>query len=104
MQYIDIDKSNIPYKFDMSINSKTYTFFINYSAEYDYFTVDLYRNDTLIVAGEKIVYGRALFLSCQHLDVPKAPILPYDISGREAKVTWDNFNETVFLWLVSEDG
>lgn len=104
MQFIDIEKENIPYEFDTTIGGKAYTFHINYNAEYDYFTIDLYRNGELIVDGEKIVYGRPLFFSCTHLDVPAEPILPYDMAGIETQVTWDNLNNTVFLWLVSTDG
>lgn len=104
LEYIEIDKDSIPYEFDMAINGKTYTFVINYNAEFDFFTVDLYRNGTSIVSGEKIVYGRTLFHSCKHLDVPSTLILPYDLAGNETRVTWDNLNETVFLWLVSTNG
>lgn len=104
MQYIEIEKANIPYEFDITFNNKTYTFLINYNAEHDYFTIDLYRNGGLIVAGEKIVYGRVLFSSCFHLDVPQVAILPYDIAGKETRVSWSNFNETVYLWLVIIDG
>lgn len=104
MEYIEIEKDLIPYEFDISIGGKTFTFVINYNAEFDYFTVDLYRNGELVVAGEKIVYGRPLFSSSQHLDVPTIPIFPYDLAENETRVTWDNLNETVFLWLVTEDG
>jgi hypothetical protein len=104
MEYVEIEKDLIPYEFDIVIGGKTYTFLLNYNAEYGFFTVDLHRNGNLIVAGEKIVYGRPLFFSCRHLEIPTIPILPYDMSGNEAQVTWDNLNETVFLWLVSADG
>jgi hypothetical protein len=104
MQHIEIEKINIPYGFDIVLEGKTYTFLINYNAEYDYFTVDLYSNGTLIVAGEKIVYGRVLFSSCFHLAVPQVAILPYDVAEKETKVSWENLNETVFLWLVIADG
>lgn len=104
MQYIEIDKNNIPYEFDITLGGKTYTFLINYNSEYDFFTVDLLSNGILVVAGEKIVYGRVLFSSCFHLDVPQVAILPYDIAEKETMVNWDNLNETVFLWLVIADG
>jgi len=104
MEYIEIEKDLIPYEFDITIAGKTFTFVVNYNAEKDSFTVDLYRNEQPIVLGEKIVYGRQLFTSQQYADIPDVPILPYDPSEKENRVTWENLNETVFLWLVSEDG
>lgn len=104
MEYIEIEKDLIPYRFDIAIESKTYTFEVQYNAENDYFTVDLYRNGQLVIAGVKIVYGRPLFVAHRYLDVPLAQIVPLDLSGQTDRVTWDNLNETVFLWLVSNDG
>jgi len=98
-KFINIRKDLIPYNFDITLNGKTFTFVIKYNARHDFFTVDLLRNDELIVPGEKIVYGRVLFLNQQHLDVPTVPIIPYDRSLNEDRVTWDNLNETVFLWI-----
>ncbi len=104
MEYIAIEKDLIPYRFDIAIEGKTYTFEIHYNAENDYFTVDLYRNGQLVIAGVKIVYGRPLFAAHMHLDVLPVQIVPLDLSGQTERVTWDNLNETVFLWLVNEYG
>ena len=98
-KYVPIHKELIPYKFDIALGGRTFTFGMRYNASHDFFTIDLYRDETLVVAGEKIVYGRILFLNQQHLDVPREPIVPYDLSLNESRVTWGNLNETVFLWL-----
>ena len=98
-QYIPIQKDLIPYTFDITLGGKTFTFDIKYNAMQDFFTVDLLRNDEHIVIGERIVYGRVLFLNQQHLDVPTVAIIPYDLSMNEDRVTWDNLSVTVFLWL-----
>jgi len=98
-QYIPIDKSLIPYTFDITLAERTFTIDIHYNAMRDFFTIDLYRDDMLIVVGEKIVYGRTLFLNQQHLDVPTVPVIPYDLSLAAERVTWENLNSTVFLWL-----
>lgn len=103
MQYIEIEKKLIPYEFDITIAGKTFTFGIYYNAEKDFFTIDLCRNGEPVVIGEKIVYGRQLFASHAYADIPDVPIFPYDLSEKENRVTWENLNETVFLWLVSED-
>lgn len=104
MEYIAIEKDLIPYRFDIAIGGKTFTFEIHYNAEHDFFTVDLYRNEQLIAAGIKVVYGRPLFWGLEYLDVPQVPIIPLDLSGQADRVSWDNLNETVFLWLVKDDG
>lgn len=104
MEYIEIEKDLIPYRFNIAITGKTFTFEIHYNAEHDYFTVDLYRNDVLIVAGVKIVYGRPLFAANKYLDVPQALIIPLDLSAQATRVSWQNLNETVFLWLVNDYG
>lgn len=98
-QYIEIDKSLIPYNFDITIADQTFTLLINYNAMRDFFTIDLYKNGILIVFGQRVVYGVPLFLNNQHLQVPIIPITPYDLALNENRVTWDNFNNTVFLWL-----
>ena len=103
MDYIEIEKDLIPYQFDIAIGGQSYTFEVGYNAENDYFTIDLYRNDQLVIAGVKICYGRPLFAANMYLDIPQVPIVPLDLSGQEQRVTWDNLNETVFLWLVTDD-
>lgn len=100
LEYIPIDKSIIPYSFNIKLGEKTFVFSVNYNAEHDFFAVDLYRDDTLIVAGEKIVYGRVMFENQQYDDIPRVPILPYDLAQNGERVTWSNLNETVFLWLI----
>jgi len=106
-KFIAIDKELVPYRFEITLAGHTFGFEIRYNAMRDFFTVDLYRGDNLIVTGEKVVYGRSLFLNQQHLDVPTVPIIPYDLSLAANRVTWENLNNTVFLWLLKgglEDG
>ena len=103
MNYIEIDKNMIPYRFDMTIRGETYTFQVNYNATHDFFTIDLYKNDEVIVLGEKVVYGKPLFFTSQHKDVPKVTIIPYDISENTDKITFENLNEDVFLFLVGDE-
>ena len=101
MRYIEIDKELIPYKFEISLADELFTFEVNYNEEFDYFTINLYKNDEVLVLGEKVVYGRPLFLTC--LDKPKIDILPYDVTGTIERVTFENMNEEVFLFLVGDD-
>jgi hypothetical protein len=104
MKYMDIDKTSIPYEFQMDIAEDEFTFVIDYNKRFDFFTMDLYKNDILIIKGEKIVYGRALFGSYPDDSViPEWPIIPFDEAGKETRVGWDQLNETVFLFLGDPD-
>lgn len=103
MMIIDINKNLIPYAFDIELD-KVYTLTIQYNKEYDFFTVDLSLDDKMVVEGDKIVYGRALFSHLRHLDIPSIPIVPLEIADSETRVTWDNLGEKVFLYLGDTDG
>lgn len=103
MKYININKNLIPYRFEILIENETFEFTVNYNELYDYFTIDLYRNNTPIVLGEKLVYKKPLFMSCFHKDIPKVLIVPYDISGKTDRITFENMNEQVFLYLLEDD-
>lgn len=100
MLYIDIDKEDIPYQFDMDIKDEEFTFHIHYNERFDYFTVDLYKDGEVVAMGDKIVYGRALFAAYpDDAKLPQYPITPIDLGGLEKRVGWDNFMESVFLYI-----
>lgn len=96
---IDINKNLIPYRFSLEL----YEFTIRYNKEHDFFTVDLSLDDKIIVQGEKIVYGKALFSHLQHLNIPQEIIIPLEIADKIDRITFDNFNESVFLYLGDAD-
>lgn len=102
MNYININKDLIPYTFDITLEGETYTFRINYNNVGDFFTVDLMREGEVIVLGEKLVYAKPLFLTAGHRDIPRVDILPFDLSGGVSRITFENLNESVFLYLVGE--
>lgn len=64
--------------------------------------MDLLKNGKIIVAGEKIVYAKPLFLTSRHKDVPKIDIIPYDLSEKAKRVSFENLNEQVFLFMVGD--
>ncbi|MFT9496383.1 phage baseplate plug family protein [Anaerosolibacter sp.] len=104
MDYIDIDKAAIPYKFDIQISGVTYTIEIHYNAEYDFFTIDLYRGTDVLVLGEKLVYGKPLFETIRDKRFPDKIILPTDPSEQSTRITYENLGESVFLFLIDREG
>lgn len=98
MDKIKINKKMAPYSFQIALTGAVYTFRIDYNAYADMFTVSLYKDGELICSGEPIMYGVPLFSDIYMAEVfPAITVVPWDESGREDKVTWDNFEETVFL-------
>lgn len=101
-EYIEIDKELIPYEFEIELDSAVFKLDVRYNDKYDFFTVDLYKDDVLIVAGEKLVYGQKLFESTYDAAThPPHDIVPLDPSNIENAVTWDNFGVTVFLCILN---
>ncbi|MNS83057.1 hypothetical protein D3C72_1168290 [compost metagenome] len=103
MEYIEIEKELIPYRFDISIADEMFTFEVQYNADYDFFTLDLEKNGEVLAVGEKLVYGLPLFYDVIDNRFPAIPIVPYDESDRTQVVTWETLSESVFLFLIEED-
>lgn len=103
MQYIHLIKDALPYKCDIQLEGETFTFTFYYNAEYDYFTVDLAKGDDVILYGDKIVYGKPLFSTFNHIEKPKLDIIPFDKGNKETRVTYENIGDSVFLYVVGEE-
>lgn len=97
---LPIYKEQIPYQFEYEHNGAIFTFEVHYNTEHDFFTTDLYKNDELIAYGEKLVYGQQLFKSLNDDTLPK--LIPLDESGNTDKITYDNFQKTVFLKVIED--
>ena len=94
VEYIDIDVSKVPYSFSIKLTDKTYTFTVKYNEVGKFFTVDL------LVFGEIIRYGRALFNVVEDERFPLPVIIPVCITGEEiSEVTPENFGKEVKLYL-----
>lgn len=103
IKYIDIDKSLIPYMFNISLMGDTFTVGINYNTLSDFFTVDLSRNGVSIIQGEKLVYGKPLFMNAMYKEVPYVTIIPFDLSESVDRITFENFNKDVLLYVLESD-
>lgn len=99
-----IEKSLIPYSFDILLGAEWYNFEIHYNKAADLFTVTLSKDENVLVYDEPIVYGMPLFGDLYTSgEYPALDIVAWDESEQENTVTWDNFNETVFLTVKQGD-
>ncbi|NMB32679.1 MAG: hypothetical protein GX992_00340 [Clostridium sp.] len=103
MKFIEINKDLIPYYFEIKLAGITWGFEVRYNREFDFFTIDLYRQEELIAAGEKVVYGQSLFSILMEDGRPGIDIIPFDQSGNSNRVGWDELGKSVFLYLVGGD-
>lgn len=103
MDYIDIEKNLIPYRFDISLEEEVFTFEVHYNEQFDYFTLNLEKDGEVLVHGEKLVYGSTLFYDVMDNRFPRVPIVPYDQSETESIVNWRTLSESVFLYLIEGD-
>ena len=95
---LTVEKSLLPYKCNILLAGELFTLQFNYNATAELFTVDLYKGDELICAGEPIVYGLPLWGSVYKAGLfPALNIIPIDPSGESNKVTFDNLIDTVLL-------
>ena len=101
--YIPVNKELIPYNFNILLGSTLFNLKINYNKRKDLFTVDVLRENEVICYGEPIVYGLPLFQDIFMVEkYPCLNIIPLDLSGNTNKVTYDNFYNTVFLYIDNE--
>lgn len=110
MDIIEIDKNSIPYEFDIELNNRLYTMAINYNYLFDFFTVDLMLNDEVLVKGEKLIIDKILFSSlCEDNDYnidemfPDEYIVPVASNDSIERITFDNLNNDVLLYVVSRE-
>lgn len=101
IEYIDIDVSKVPYSFSIKLTDKTYTFIVKYNEIGKFFTVDLLDlNGDVLVFGEVIRYGRALFNVVEDERFPLPVIIPVCITGDGiSEVMPENFGKEVKLYL-----
>lgn len=99
-EYIDIDKNEIPYAFEIELAGEIFEIEVNYNEAFNFFTVDLFKEGLPLVTGEKLILNRHLFRNYVNIDLPNVKIIPMDRAQQETRITYDNLNETVFLFIV----
>jgi hypothetical protein len=102
MKIIEINKENLPERFEIELGVELFSIEVNYNETGDFFTIDLYQYYEPLVLGEKLMYKQPLFQDIEDSRFPAPTLIPIDLSGKESRITWDNFGVTVFL--VVDDG
>lgn len=106
---IPFDKEELPERFELVLYERTHILEFDYNETGDFFTVHLYRlgdngEDVPIVLGEKLVLGRPLWETIPRDDIPAPMLVPLDIGRKAQRVTYENMNESVFLYIVDGGG
>lgn len=102
--YIEINKDEIPYIFSIELAGEMFSLEVMYNEKCDFFTITLSKDDVALVYQEPLVYNRPLFADMYQPGFPAVDLVPFDESGENDTVTWDNFGDTVFLTIDdSED-
>lgn len=100
-----ITKDLIPYSFNILLADELFTVTVNHNEKHDFFTISLEKDEEVVCYGEPIVYGVPLFQDIYEVDkYPALNIIPIDESGEQNTVTFENFNETVFLTVDNVGG
>ena len=100
---ININKSLIPYTFDIELAGEIFTLRIDYNDTGEFFTVGLSKEKKQICAGEPIIYGTPLFRDIYVAGLfPAVDIIPLSPSNKYNAVTFHNLSETVLL-IIDND-
>lgn len=101
-EVIKIDKSLIPYNFDIALGGALFNVTVDFNNTGRFFTIGLKRDGETICSGDPIVYGRKLFADVKNDKFPTIDIIPLDLSGGYNAVTHENLCEEVLL--IVDDG
>lgn len=94
LNYIQVLKDILPYSFNIQISNITYNMQINYNSEGDFFTFDIYQDETPLALGLKVVLDTLLYSF--------GDVVLYVTAITEGidKVTFDNINVDTFIALI----
>jgi hypothetical protein len=100
MQYLPVDKSQIPVRMSVLVDGEQFELGFAYNASRDFFTASLAKRGEEIITGEKVCIDMPLF-STRELPFPRSRFIPMDLSGAAEAVTFENFGETVLIYAFS---
>ena len=100
MTKIIVDKTNIPYKFEIKIDGEIYDVAIGYNQTHDYFIFTLIKGEVVLMESEKAILNQSLFENVQN--APNGVIAIVGINEDVKEITFDNLNFKTILTVVTE--
>lgn len=106
---VNFVKEELPERFEIDFYEETVVLQFDYNETGDFFTVHLYKigddgEDVPVVLGEKLVLGRPLWENIPRFDIPGPTLIPLDIGMEADRITYENMNESVFLYILDGAG
>lgn len=99
--YIPIDKNLLPSRILVDLEYESFFLEVSYNELGDFFSCDLLNSDEdILVYGEKFILGRALFENLPIELQPATTLVPFTNNQDMERVTFENFGESVFLFIV----
>lgn len=100
--YIPIEKDELPELFEIDFDNQSFLFGIDYNKSQCIFTLDILTLENKpIVLGERLVLNERLWADVIDDRLPSVDLVPMDESGEARSITYENFGETVFLYIDS---
>ena len=99
---IEIEKELLPYTFTITLGNEEFEMSFDYNKAAELFTCTLSKDGEVLVYNEPLIYGVELFKDVYTEKFPAIAIVPFDESGTESSITYDNFGKTVFLTIDDE--
>lgn len=100
-EIIPIDKEKLLKKsqrLEITLFENEYIFEFYYNSQEEYFTFDLYKNNTRILCGRRIVYAQDILYDLR-LDFK---VIPISQNNNIKEITKDNFLDSVQLFVVKD--
>ena len=101
VEYIDIDPSRVPYTFTIRLDDLSFIITAKYNDIGEFFTLDLLTSrGEVLVYGDPVRFGRAMWNSFEDERFPLPIIMPYCLTNDDiSEVTQDNLGNSVRLYL-----
>lgn len=98
--YIPIEKEELPMEFEIELAGIDYFMGVNHNESQDILSVDLWDiNHKPIVLGERLLLNERLWQDVIDERLPSIDLIPLDESQSADKITYQNFMETVFIYI-----